>query len=80
MQNGIGYRRFYCCEAFLVVNNWDLIKRIFISTESVMPELVKAESVGEAAVAPIILGDVLANLTGNMLTARALGNKVWCSE
>ena len=63
----------------LVAKNWDSIKTFIRSSGSAMPEHVTAQAVVEKAVAPLISSDILDNLTGNMLTARALGNKVWCS-
>ena len=64
---------------FLVVKNWDSIKSFIRFSGTAMPELVTAQAVLEEAVAPAISSDILDNLTGNMLTARALGNKVLCS-
>lgn len=64
---------------FLVVKNWDSIKNLFKATEAVVPDTLKIESVTEKIVVPIISQDILDNLTGNHLTARALGDKVWCS-
>ena len=58
----------------LVVKNWDSIK-----TEAVVPDISKIEPVAEEIVVPIISSDILENLTGNKLTARALGDRVWCS-
>lgn len=63
----------------LVVKNWDSIKGLFRVTESVVPDVVKIEPVAEEIVVPTISSDILDNLTGNELTARALGDKVWCS-
>ena len=63
----------------LVVKNWDSIKSFIRFSGTAMPELVTAQAVLEEAVAPAISSDILDNLTGNMLTARALGNKVLCS-
>ena len=63
----------------LVVKNLDLIKGLFKATASVIPDIIKIEPVAEEIVAPIISSGILDNLTGNKLTARALGDKVWCS-
>lgn len=63
----------------LVVKNWDSIKGAFKSAESVIPETVKIEPAAEEITAPVASRDILDNLTGNKLTARALGNKVCCS-
>lgn len=63
----------------LVVKNWDSIKGLFKATEVVVPDIAKIEPVAEEIVAPIISSDTLENLTGNKFTARALGDKVWCS-
>ena len=50
-----------------------------MQTEVVVPDIAKIEPVAEEIVAPIISSDTLENLTGNKFTARALGDKVWCS-
>lgn len=63
----------------LVVKNWDSIKGLFKATEVVVPDIAKIDPVAEEIVAPIISNDILENLTGNKLTSRALGDKVWCS-
>lgn len=63
----------------LVVKNWDSIKDLFKTTKSSVPNIVKIEPVAEEIDIPIISSDVLDNLTGNKLAARALGDKVWCS-
>lgn len=63
----------------LVVKNWDSIKGLFKVTKSAVPDTVKTEPVAEEIVVPIISSNTLDNLTGNKLTARALGDKVWCS-
>ena len=63
----------------LVVKNCDSIMDLFKITKSVAPDNVKIEPIVEEIVAPIISDDILNNLTGNKLTARALGDKVWCS-
>ena len=63
----------------LVVKNWASIKEIFKSAESIVPDNVTIEPVAKEPIIPIISNDILDNLTGNNLTARALGDKVWCS-
>jgi hypothetical protein len=63
----------------LVVKNWGSIRGLFKVTESVAPEIVKIEPIAKEIVVPVISSDILDNLTGNKLTARALGDKVWCS-
>lgn len=63
----------------LVVKNRNSIMDLFKITKSVAPDNVKIEPTVEEIVAPIISDDILNNLTGNKLTARALGDKVWCS-
>lgn len=63
----------------LVVKNRDVIKEMFKATGSVIPDIVKIEQITEEIVIPVISRDILDNLTGNKLTARALGDKVWCS-
>lgn len=65
--------------AVLVVKNWDSIKGLFKLTETAVSDIVKVEPVAEEIVVPTISNDILDNLTGNKLTARALGDKVWCS-
>lgn len=63
----------------LVVKNWDSIKNMFMSVESVIPEIAGVEPVVNDIAVPLLSNDILDNLTGNKLTARALGDKVWCS-
>lgn len=63
----------------LVVKNWDSIKGLFKRTKSVIPDIVKIEPVAREVVVPVISSNILDNLRGNKLTARALGNRVWCS-
>lgn len=63
----------------LVVKSWESIEGIFKATKSVVPDITKIEPAVDEAVVPIISRDVLDGLTGNKLTARALGDKVWCS-
>ena len=60
----------------LVVKNWASIKEIFKSAESIVPDNVTIEPVAKEPIIPIISNDILDNLTGNNLTARALGDKV----
>lgn len=62
-----------------VVKKWDSIKGLLKATEPVIPESAKSEPVVEEIVFPLISSDILDNLTGNKLTARALGDKVWYS-
>lgn len=63
----------------LVIKNRESIKEIFKSAESIVPDNVAIEPVAKEPIIPIISNDILDNLTGNNLTARALGDKVWCS-
>ena len=63
----------------LVIKNRESIKEIFKSAESIVPDNVTIEPVAKEPIIPIISKDILDNLTGNNLTARALGDKVWCS-
>lgn len=63
----------------LVVKNWDAIKGLFKNIGSAVPELVEVKPVGEEVTVPVLSSNLLDNLTGNKLTARALGDKVWCS-
>lgn len=63
----------------LAVKNWDFIKNMFMAVESVIPEIAGVEPVVNDSVVPLLSNDILDNLTGNKLTARALGDKVWCS-
>lgn len=66
-------------ETILVAKNWDSIKGLFNAKASIVPDSVTIEPVAEEIIAPIISSDILDNLTGNKLTARALGGKVWCT-
>ena len=63
----------------LAVKNLDSIKGLFKVTRSAVSNTVKIDPVAEEIVVPIISSNTLDNLTGNKLTARALGDKVWCS-
>lgn len=63
----------------IVLKKWDWLKRLFKSSEKIIPEIEKVMPVTEAVVVPTISKEILDNLTGNKLTARALGDKVWCS-
>lgn len=63
----------------LVVKNLDTIKGLFKNIGLTTPKLVEVEPVIEKVAAPVLSSDILDNLTGNELTARALGDKVWCS-
>lgn len=63
----------------LIIKNRNAIKGLFKAAECAIPDIVKIEPVAEEIVVPIIPKDVLDNLTGNQLTARTLGDKVWCS-
>lgn len=63
----------------LVVKNWDSIKGVFKSTNSISTPVGKIEPVVEKVIVPVISSDIIDNLTGNKLTATELGNKVWCS-
>ena len=63
----------------LVVKNWASVQEIVKSAESIVPDNVTIEPVAKEPIIPIISNDILDNLTGNNLTARALGDKVWCS-
>lgn len=63
----------------LVVKKMNSIKGLFKASEPVIPDIIKIEPVVEEIVAPVLSSDILDNLTGNKLTARALGDKVWCS-
>lgn len=63
----------------LVVKYRDSIQSMFKFADPSMTDLVKIEPVVEEVVVPVFSSDILNNLTGNKMTARALGNKVWCS-
>lgn len=63
----------------LVIKNWDSIKGVFKSSNSISTPIVKIQPVVEKVVVPVISSEILASLTGNKLTATELGNKVWCS-
>lgn len=63
----------------LIVRNWDSIKGRFKVTKSIVPDGIKIEPVEKETVVPLIPSNILDDLTGNRLTARALGDKIWCS-
>ena len=65
----------------LIVKNFDSIKGVFKPSNSnpISTQVVKIEPVIEKVVVPMISCEILDNLTGNMLTATELGNKVGCS-
>ncbi len=63
----------------LVIKNWDSIKGVFKSSNSISAPVVKIAPVVEKMVAPVISSDIINNLTGNKLTATELGNKALCS-
>ena len=63
----------------LIVKNFDSIKGVFKPSNSISTPVVKIEPVIEKVVVPVISCEILDNLTGNMLTATELGNKVGCS-
>lgn len=65
--------------AIVVAKNWDSIKGLFKTSESAPCAIEKAATAVKETVVPTIPKDILDNLTGNKLTARALGNKTWCS-
>lgn len=59
-----------------MVKNLDTIKGLFKNIGLTTPKLVEVEPVIEKVAAPVLSSDILDNLTGNELTARALGDKV----
>ena len=63
----------------VVVKNYDSIKGIFKAKDPVVCAVVKTKPVREKIIEPVLSTDIINNLTGNKLTARELGNKVWCS-
>lgn len=63
----------------IVVKNWNAIKTTFKVRDSSVPELPNTTPVIENIIIPVLSPEILDNLTGTKLTARALGNKVWCS-
>jgi hypothetical protein len=63
----------------LVIKNWDSIKGIFKSSNSISTPTVNIKPILEEVVIPVLPSDIIDNLTGNKLTATELGNKVWCS-
>lgn len=63
----------------LFVKNRDAIKGLFKTAEPIIPKLTKVEPVIEEIAVPVLSSDILDNLAGNKLTARALGDKVGCS-
>lgn len=65
--------------AILVIRNWDSIKGVFKSSNSISTPVVKIQPVVEKMVVPVISSEILDTLTGNKLTATELGNKLWCS-
>lgn len=64
---------------FFVAKNWNSIKGIFKASESAPCAIEKAATAVKETVVPTIPNDVLDNLTGNKLTARALGDKMGCT-
>lgn len=65
--------------AIVVAKNWDAIKGLFKTSESAPCAIEKAATAVKETVVPTIPKDVLDNLTGNKLTARALGDKMGCT-
>lgn len=63
----------------LLVKNWDSMKKTFKVTEPFISDKVKIGPLKKDIAVPVISHDILDNLAGTMLTARDLGNKVWCS-
>lgn len=63
----------------IVVKNWDSIKSIFKSSNSIPTPAIKIKPVVEKVTVPVIPSDIIDNLTGNKLTATELGNKALCS-
>ena len=64
---------------FFVAKNWNSIKGLFKASESAPCAIEKAATAVKETVVPTIPKDVLDNLTGNKLTARALGDKTGCT-
>ena len=64
---------------FFVAKNWNSIKGLFKASESAPCAIEKAATTVKETVVPTIPKDVLDNLTGNKLTARALGDKMGCT-
>lgn len=62
-----------------VVKNWDSIKPFFHPIRKVAPTIAEATPAIKQDVAPLLPKGILDNLTGTMLTARALGREVGCS-
>lgn len=65
--------------AIVVAKNWDAIKGLFKTSESAPCAIEKAATAVKETVVPTIPKDILDNLTGNKLTARALGDKMGCT-
>ncbi len=63
----------------LVVKNWDSIKGIFRSSDSILTPNVKIIPILDEVVIPVLPFDIMDNLTGNKLTATELGNKALCA-
>lgn len=64
---------------FFVAKNWNSIKGLFKASESAPCAIEKAATAVKETVVPTIPKDFLDNLTGNKLTARALGDKTGCT-
>lgn len=63
----------------LVVKNKRAVKGLLKMTRTVTPNIRKSESTVEKPAVSLISRDILDNLTGRSLTARALGEKALCS-
>lgn len=63
----------------LIAKNWDSIKGILQSSNSIPKPDVKIEHSVEKVIVPMIPKDIINNLTGNKFTATDLGTKVLCS-
>lgn len=64
----------------IVVKNWDSIKGVFKSSNSISTSTIKIKPILEKVVIPVLPSNIIENLTGNKLTATELGNKALCSS
>ena len=65
--------------AVLIYKNWNSLKGVLTTKAVNAVEFPKSSEIVEKSAAKVLPDGILDNLTGNKLTARALGDKVWCS-
>lgn len=63
----------------IVIKNWNSLKGVFTSSNSISNPTIKIKPVVEKVIVPVISSNIIDNLTGNKLTATELGNKAFCS-